>query len=1218
MHGGLKVYRGSPTAARTYVEAARGRADDYYLAEGNGVAARFVASAEGVAAAGTLSGDAYEAWVAGYDPATGAAKGRLRSDDQAVRFVEVVVNGPKSWSLAAALHPEIAAAYDAAQDRAAEQVIGWLAEHATTRVGPRGRQVQVPLQELEAVTVRHYTSRAGDPHRHLHLQINARVFAEGRWRGIHTVGVRDSLDAINGIGHTAVITDPGFRTTLAAHGYTVDRESGEVVELAEFVGPFSARAAQITRNTDRYEAEWRAANPGVEPGPKLRRSWDARAWAQARPDKVIPTDGAELAHRWVEELHALGYREPDRPTPALQQWMSGLGSPRAGEIDREAAIRTVVARLGGRRSAWNAADVRGEVEQWVARSGLVADPAVRLELAEDLTARVVATCVPLLTRTDGSPQDVPEHIRALSSREVLAVEDELTTRMIARAETPPPPAQRRPHEAPAGLDPAQHAVCDALAGPGALVVIEGAAGVGKTTTLTATRAALEVQGHRLVVATPTLKAATVAARETGTSAYSAAWLAHHHGYRWDSHGTWRRLHTGDTDPDNGATYEGPSPAAVLSPGDLLLVDEAGMLDQDTARALFVIADEQHARLALVGDRHQLPAVGRGGVLDLAARWADSRSCLVLDTVHRFRDEEYAHLTLAMRTGKDPGLVFDALLARGEIQIHSSESGRSEVLAATAAAAWGEPAGEPLGGEGEVSVVGGRQVLVVADTREQVTALNGTIRDQLVAAGRVDDAQAVTTDAGERVGVGDRVATRRNDRDLEVANRDTWTVTGIASDGTFSLTGGHGARQVPARYARKHLELAYATTVYGAQGDTVDSAHLLVGEHTGAAAAYVGMTRGRSDNVAHLVADDIEEARSQWVATFGRDRADLGPGHAAQVAAEDIDRYGTHRPLDRVLADLRQAWKTEADLSDGLSTIELWRDQLAAIVPLRDEVDRDLAHHQTALEQAADGAKHTQAQLDQVDAAVTADADRLTTVLQQAWRTGVADASRAAQTVHAGPGPLGVHRTRVRRARADLEAWADTWRTVLPGLPADADTLAWQLVRQQHHTETPQIEEAFASHARRTAERDHPELPEAQQDVAAATGRAADAQTAYTDAAQTRARRLEEHGDYAYVADPARRLADLERHTDDLDGQLQKARARVHALQLEPVIRALPADRLASEHDAWRQATVDQQAAEERAARAAVTASPSPARGMHPQRQHPPSLGPRPPDHGFSR
>jgi conjugative relaxase-like TrwC/TraI family protein len=239
----------------------------------------------------SLTGDGYEAWVAGVDPKTGQSKGRLRHDDRAVRFVEVTVNGPKSWSLAAELHPDISAAYDAAQDRAATQIIGWLAQHATTRVGPRGAQVQVPVTEIEAVTVRHHTSWAGDPHRHLHLQVNARVLAEGQWRGLHTVGVRDSIDAINGIGHAAVATDPTFRDALAAHGFTLD-EGNEVVELREFVGPFSTRAAQIGRNIEAYETEWRAANPGREPSPALRRSWDGRAWADARPDKI--------SLRWAE------------------------------------------------------------------------------------------------------------------------------------------------------------------------------------------------------------------------------------------------------------------------------------------------------------------------------------------------------------------------------------------------------------------------------------------------------------------------------------------------------------------------------------------------------------------------------------------------------------------------------------------------------------------------------------------------------------------------------------------------------------------------------------------------------------------------------------------------------------------------------------------------------------------------------------------------------
>ena len=172
VHGGVKIYRGNPAAARAYVEADRSRTDDYYLAEGTGLAARLIGTREGLFEDVPLDGPAYERWVAGRVVETDRPKGRLRTDDQAVRFVEVTVNGPKSWSLAAVLDPEIAAAYDAAQDRAATQIVGWLAEHVTTRVGPRGRQVQVPVEEIEAAVVRHYTSRAGDPHRHLHQRVS--------------------------------------------------------------------------------------------------------------------------------------------------------------------------------------------------------------------------------------------------------------------------------------------------------------------------------------------------------------------------------------------------------------------------------------------------------------------------------------------------------------------------------------------------------------------------------------------------------------------------------------------------------------------------------------------------------------------------------------------------------------------------------------------------------------------------------------------------------------------------------------------------------------------------------------------------------------------------------------------------------------------------------------------------------------------------------------
>ena len=237
----------------------------------------------------------------------------MLKDEHALRFVEVTVNGPKAWSLAAALHPEISAALDAAQDKAAAEIVGWVASHATTRVGPRGRQVQVPVEKIEAAVIRHYTSRAGDPHRHLHLQINARVYAAGAWRGIHSVGFRDSIGAINGIGHAAVATDPEFRAALAARGLTIDPETSEIRELAPYAGAFSARTAQIRRNVDRYEAEWRSQHPGHEPGPRRRAAWDQRAWAEARPDKVSPRDGRELVARWNQELRDLGYRKPSGP-----------------------------------------------------------------------------------------------------------------------------------------------------------------------------------------------------------------------------------------------------------------------------------------------------------------------------------------------------------------------------------------------------------------------------------------------------------------------------------------------------------------------------------------------------------------------------------------------------------------------------------------------------------------------------------------------------------------------------------------------------------------------------------------------------------------------------------------------------------------------------------------------------------------------------------------
>ena len=95
----------------------------------------------------------------------------------------------------------------------------------------------------------------------------------------------------------------------------------------------------------------------------------------------------ELTARWVEELRELGFRHPTAPRG---------DAVRPGSLDRTAVVELALGRLGARRSAWNAADVRGEVES-CRRRRRGADPGVRGELAEDLTARVVAGLPPCWT-----------------------------------------------------------------------------------------------------------------------------------------------------------------------------------------------------------------------------------------------------------------------------------------------------------------------------------------------------------------------------------------------------------------------------------------------------------------------------------------------------------------------------------------------------------------------------------------------------------------------------------------------------------------------------------------------------------------------------------------------------------------------------------------------------------------------------------------------------
>jgi hypothetical protein len=427
--------------------------------------------------------------------------------------------------------------------------------------------------------------------------------------------------------------------------------------------------------------------------------------------------------------------------------------------------------------------------------------------------------------------------------------------------------------------------------------------------------------------TPTKKAADVARRELGVPADSVAKLVHEHGWRWNSDGVWTRLTAGDTDPDTGTVYTGPSTQAQLQPGERIVGDEAGMLDQDTALALLTVADETGATVALVGDRAQLPAVGRGGVLDMAAQI--SGQLFDMTTVHRFTDAAYADLTVQLRGGENPALLFDRLHALGLIRLHDTDEAVREHIATSAR--------------------DGAAITVA--TNDEAQALNQRIRAERVRRGQVDDTRTTSGSDELPFGAGDVIQTRRNDSQLQVANRQTWTVQHVGDDGTVwaKETGGGRKHQatvrLPAEYVAEHVRLAYASTAYGVQGATTSESHTVLSDALDAAGVYVGMTRGRTSNHLHIVAADLDDAREQFALALERDRADRGLAAATRAANQAIAGLAAHRPVERVNAERA---RLAAQIKHAEQQTEQWERAASSLDRQRHLHDAEQQEHRTAL------------------------------------------------------------------------------------------------------------------------------------------------------------------------------------------------------------------------------------------------------------------------------
>lgn len=844
---------------------------------GGGEGASRFTVVDGLIARDALSADQLRRWIEGAEPISGAQRGRPHCNDNADLLLDGTINFPKSYSIAALLDPKLAVEFELLQDRVRDQTLTLWQRELNARRG-HGGIIREDIARLEVVELQHRRSRALDPHIHRHLWLNMKVQGvDGKWSSLDSRVAMKLHTVVNAEGELAARTDARWVSTLAACGYTLD-DDGEIAQLAHMVRPLSRRSNTIETNRMRLISEWRSAHPGREPGAVDLQHIDALAWARGRPGKPSRLDEGE----WEEKVRAeLAEIDP------LLMWKRNparLESATLADLDRDLLAHMAIVDAdtrsvssSGRFSMW---DLHAGAIRAVSRSGVVADRMMLHELIEDVVARALDDTLDLV------PDDTakPSHIKSLMASQTVLLKLRVGNHFASLAGRGllPNPAQMRSivtaHAGETGgLNGAQVAAASAIAGTSRLVSVTGPAGSGKTTLLRVARDALTLQHRRMVLVAPTKKAAVVAGREVGVATSSLHALLADYGWRWgeDAAGgqRWSRLNIGETDQATNRRYIGPQRFA-LRPGDRVVVDEAGMVDLQSADALGQVLAETGADVAMIGDPRQAAPVGHVGAMALLTRHADH--VVELSAVHRFADPEYGELTLRLRqtsTADEATQVAEELEAGGHlVRVGSSDAAHDAMVDA-----WFE-----RGGRGE-------RVALVAATNDDANAISEAIQQRRLEAGQLNQSAIASGRGGQRMLVGDIIQTRRNDRSADVQNRATWIITDIDDDwlSLSNIADSTERRMVRAEYAAEHAHLAYASTVHGIQGETVDAS--IVGPGVDAAGLYVGLTRGRHWNEAIVVAGSADAARRALAETMRRGMPEPTVEDSRRAAHIDLSR-----------------------------------------------------------------------------------------------------------------------------------------------------------------------------------------------------------------------------------------------------------------------------------------------------------------------------------------
>ena len=851
-------------------------------------------------------------WVDGHEPESDAARGRELRSPQADLILDGTINAPKSFSVAALINDDLAVEFEALQDRLRDRIMVTWQRELNARRGAGGK-IREALSRVEVVELQHRRSRALDPHIHRHLWLNVNVLGwDGRWSNIDSRVAMKLHTVVNAEGELAARTDPAWVAALARNGFTIG-DDGEIAELACAVRPLSRRSNQIEANRARLIAQWQEDHSGQHPDRDVLTHIDRQAWALQRPNKPGTLDEGEWQALVRGELEAID------PSLLCARGAVVPRSQSVDSLDRDLLAAMAIvdadhrsAACGGRFSMF---DVRAGAMRAIAASGVTADRAELDEPIRDVVDRALAFTVDLL-EGEGSR---PDHIKGFMAADTAKLKAELAVRFDALTIAGAPASEEAIALAAAvlpegiAMDTAQRDAAAAIAGTDRLVSVTGPAGTGKTTMLKTARAALQAAGRRMVIVAPTKKGASVAGRETGAAASSLHALLADHGWRWghDAAGdeVWTRLAIGEADPATGVVYEGPRRFA-LGAGDRIVVDEAGMVDLHTANALAVLAGETGVGLAMVGDHLQAMPVGHSGAMACLTRRATA--VVELTSVHRFRDPEYAALSLRLR---EPGSRADALDVAAELdqrglvrRVADATDARDAMV--DAFFEWSARH---------------KRVALVTGTNEEADAINEAIQQRRVEAGQLSLHRIAVGQGEQRLLEGDVVQTRRNDRHTGVENRALWIIRHITGDEIEleSVTAERDVRRVSHDYAGEHMHLAYASTVHGIQGETTDAS--VVGPGVDASGLYVGMTRGRVHNEVITIARTSAAAREQIADAMARGipevsldesiratRTELGraardpDASAPNVTPRWNDRmrrpFGAELRLDRILAD----------------------------------------------------------------------------------------------------------------------------------------------------------------------------------------------------------------------------------------------------------------------------------------------------------------------------